>query len=126
MKEKAECVSRFHETKSPLTVQRNFKREYGRHPPNVRSIGGSYAKFKESSNVGERKRTGKPSVSDEIVDAVCDVFQRSQRKSTRRASHELRILQKRLRLYSYKAELFQALEPTIIPDVLLLLRDVTN
>jgi hypothetical protein len=30
MKEKAQCVFWYHETKSPLTVQRNFRREYGR------------------------------------------------------------------------------------------------
>jgi hypothetical protein len=58
-------------------------------------------------------------VSEEAVAAVLAVFQRSPRKSTRRASHELRvlestvvnILQKRLRLCAYKVQLAQALEP---------------
>jgi hypothetical protein len=58
-------------------------------------------------------------VSEETVDGVRDAFQRSPRKSTRRASHELRIphstvvkiLHKRLRLCAYKMQLVQALEP---------------
>jgi hypothetical protein len=54
-------------------------------------------------------------VSEETVDAVRDTFQRSPRKSTRLASHELRIpqniLHKRLRLCAYKVQLVQALEP---------------
>jgi hypothetical protein len=70
MKEEAQCVFWFHETKSPLTVLRNFIRGYGRHPPHVRRNTGWYAKFKETGNVGERKRTGRPSVREEAVDAV--------------------------------------------------------
>jgi hypothetical protein len=58
-------------------------------------------------------------VSEETVDAVRDAFQRSPRKSTRRASHELpipqrtkvNILSKRLRLCAYKVQLVQALGP---------------
>jgi hypothetical protein len=58
-------------------------------------------------------------VSEETVDAVHDTFQRSPRKSTRRASHELHIsrstvvkmLHKQLCLCAYKVQLVQALEP---------------
>jgi hypothetical protein len=116
MKEKDQCVFRFHEQKSPLTVQRNFRRECVRHPPDVKSIAGWYAKFKEIGNIGDRKRTSRPTVREEIVGAVRDAFQRSPRKSTRRASHKLRtpqstvvnILRKRLRLCAYKVQLVQA------------------
>jgi hypothetical protein len=87
MKEKPQCVW-FHETKSG-----NLRRDYARHPPDVKSIAVWYAKFKETGNVGDHKRTGRPSVSEETVDAMRDAFERSPRKSTRRASHELRISQ---------------------------------
>jgi hypothetical protein len=63
MKEKAQCVFWFHETKSPLTVQRNFRPEYGRQPTDVESITVWYAKFEETVNVGDRRRTGRCSVS---------------------------------------------------------------
>jgi hypothetical protein len=103
----------------PLTVQLNFRREYGRHPPDVRSTRGWYAKFKETGNVGDRKRTGRPTVSEETVDAVRDAFQRIPRKSTRCASHELRIPQSTVvnivhklpRLCAYEVQLAQALGP---------------
>lgn len=52
MKEKVQCIFWFHETKSPLTVQRNFRREYGQYPRDVKSITGWPAKFKETGNVG--------------------------------------------------------------------------
>jgi hypothetical protein len=60
-----------------------------------------------------------PNVSEETVDAMRNAFQLSPRKSTRRASHKLRIPQstvttishKRLRLCAYKVQLAQALEP---------------
>jgi hypothetical protein len=90
----------------------------GRHPPDVESITGWYAKFIEPGDVGDRKRTGRPSASEETADAVRVAFQRSPRESTC-ASHEPRIPQstvvnishKRLRLCAYKVQLIQALEP---------------
>jgi hypothetical protein len=102
---------------------RHFRREYGREPPDVKSITSWYAKFKETGNVGDRKRTGRPSVSEESVGAVLDAFQCSPRKSTRRASHELRIpqctvvniLHKRLHLCAYQMQLVQVLEPDDYP-----------
>jgi hypothetical protein len=89
VKEKAQGAFWFYEMKSPLVVQRNFRHEYGRQPPDVKSIAGWYAEVKETGNVSDRKRPGRPSVSEETVDAVRDAFQRSQRKSPHRASHEL-------------------------------------
>jgi hypothetical protein len=65
MKEKPQCVFWFHETKSPLTFQRNFRREYGRHQPDVKGITDWYAKFNVTGYVGDRKGTGRPSVSEE-------------------------------------------------------------
>jgi hypothetical protein len=43
MKEKAQCVFWFHEMKLPVTVQRNFRREYERHLPDVKNIRGCRA-----------------------------------------------------------------------------------
>jgi hypothetical protein len=121
MKGKAQCVFWFHETKSPLTVERNFRCEYGRPLSDVKSITGWYAKFKETGNVGNHKRTARPSVSEETVDAVRDAFQRSPWKSNCRASHELRIPQSTVVKILHKPW-----SQTIIPDVLLLLRRCCN
>ena len=69
-------------------------------------------------------------MSDEIVDAVREAFQRSPCKSTRCASNELRvpqntvdkILHKRLKLYTYKVQIVQSLLPDDGPRRALLLQ----
>jgi len=70
IKEKAQCVLWSHETKSPVSVQRKFRNEYWRPPPDVKSIKAWYSKFVETGSVNEFNRSGRPLVSDETVDAV--------------------------------------------------------
>ena len=93
MKEKAQCVLWYRETKSPVTVQRKFRNEYGRSTPDVNGIKAWYSKFVETGSAGDLNRSGRPSVSDETVDAVRETFQRRPGKSTRRNSYELRVPQ---------------------------------
>ena len=65
------------------------------------------------------KRSGRPSIDEETVDAVRVAFHRSPRKSIRVASNELaiprstvhKVLHKRLRLHAYKLQIVQALKP---------------
>ena len=83
LQEKAQCVLWYHETKSPVSVQRKFRNEYRRDPPNVKTIKDWYKKFIETGSVADRTRSGRPSVSDASVDAVHDTFQHSPRKSVR-------------------------------------------
>ena len=124
MAEKAQCVLWFHETKSPITVQRNFRREYDRSPPDVKSIKSWYEKFKETGSVGDLSRSGRPTSSEETVDAVRTSFEESPTKSTRRASTELgvpqstivKILHKRLQFHAYKVQIVQALQPNDRPQ----------
>ena len=65
-------------------MQRKFRNEYGRPPPDVKRIKAWYSKFVETGSVGDLHRSGRPSVSDETVDAVREAFQSSPGKSTRR------------------------------------------
>jgi len=60
MEEKAQCVLWYQETKSPVSVQRKFINEYGRPPPDVKSIKASYSKFVETGSVGDLNRSGRP------------------------------------------------------------------
>ncbi|GBL97514.1 hypothetical protein AVEN_110332-1 [Araneus ventricosus] len=121
--QKAQCVLWFHETKSPINVQRAFRRCYGRNPPDTKSIKRWYEKFKETGSVTDLPRSGRPSVSEATVELVRQSFQRSSTKSTRRASRELQILQtslvrilhKRLRLHAYKVQIVQDLQPNDCP-----------
>ena len=93
MKEKAQCVLWYHETKSPVSLQRKFRNEYRRPQPGVKSIKAWYSKFVGTGNTGDLERSGRPSVSDETVGAVREAFQRSPGKSTGRASNDLRVPQ---------------------------------
>jgi len=68
----------------------NSKNEYGRLPAEVTSIKAWYSKFVETDSFGDLDGSDRPSVSDENVDAVREVFQRSPGKSTRSASNMLK------------------------------------
>ena len=122
--EKAQCVLWYHETNSPITVQRNFRREYGRSPPDVKSIKSWYKKFKETGSVDDLQRTSRPRTCEETVNTVYTSFQRSLSQSTRRASRELQvpqrtivdILHKRLQFRAYKLQIVQALQPNDRPQ----------
>ena len=73
----------------------------------------------ETGSILDRKRSGRPSIDEETVDAVRVAFHRSLRKSIRVASNELaiprstvhKVLHKRLRLHAYKLQIVQALKP---------------
>ena len=111
----------FNKTKSPVSVQRNFRREYGRSPPDIKSIKSWYNKFKETGSVGDLKRSGRPKTNEETIDAS---FQRSPSQSTRTASRELQVPQrtivdifhKRLQFRAYKFQIVQALQPNDRPQ----------
>jgi hypothetical protein len=60
MKEKAQCVFWFYETKSPLSIKRNFRREYGLHPPDIKT-----SQVGNVGNAGYRERTERPGVCEE-------------------------------------------------------------
>ncbi|GBO18027.1 hypothetical protein AVEN_243955-1 [Araneus ventricosus] len=92
IEQKAQCVLWFHETKSPINVQRAFRRCYGCSPPDTKSIKRWYAKFKETGSVTDLPSCGRPSLSEATVELVQQSFQRSP-KSTRQASRELQIPQ---------------------------------
>lgn len=121
--EKASSVLSFAETKSLTQVQQNFRREYQRQPLTRRSISQWVENFKTTCSVLKRHSSSIPSVSDEYVEAVCQAYQWSPTKSIRTGSHELglhsttihSIMRKRLRLYEYKMQLIQKLQPNDKP-----------
>ncbi|CAI9715848.1 Hypothetical predicted protein [Octopus vulgaris] len=134
MKEKSQCVLWFHETKSPIPVLRNFRKDYSRNPPGAKSVKNWYNKFKDSSSVDDRKRTGRPRYSEGIVDVVRTAYKRILRKSTRRVSRELRvsqptifkILHKRLKLRAYKVHIVQTLKPNDLPKRAAFAEEILN
>ena len=121
--EKAQCVSWFIETKSDVQTQRNYRSKYGRDPPSRPSIRLWHKKFMETGTVFDTRRSGRPRTSEENIERVRQAFQRSPMKSIRTADRQLelprltlhKVLHKNLRLYAYKVQMLQALQPNDMP-----------
>ena len=64
--EKAQCVSWVVETKSHIQAQWNFRRKYGRNPPARPTIRAWHKKFIETGSVLQRKKAGRPQISEDI------------------------------------------------------------
>lgn len=119
MSEKAQCVLWFHERKQPSYVQRQFRNKYKRTPPCVNTIKSWYRKFQETGSVADRKRSGRPRMDVDSIDAVRDLFDENPRISSRQAatyldmpqSSVMKILHKELHLRPYKIQRVQALMP---------------
>ena len=68
-------------------------------------------------------RSGRPRTSEENIERVRQAFQRSPMKSIRTAARQLelshstvyKVLHKNLRLYAYKVQMLQALQPNDMP-----------
>lgn len=121
--DKAFCVLQFAKTESWTCVQRAFRRKFEKEAPERKSIVRWHAKFVKDGCLCPSKRTGRPSTSKDAVEQVRTAFQRSPRKSVRRASRELqlapatvwRVLRKRLQMVPYKLKLVQQLKDTDKP-----------
>ena len=119
IQQKAQCVLSYHKLKSPTAVQRKFRNAFKQDPPQINRIKRWFKNFMETGSVLDRKRSSRPSIGEETVDAVRAAFHRSPRKSNRVASNELaiprstvyKVLHKRLRLHAYKLQTVQALKP---------------
>jgi len=83
IQQKAQCVLWYHELKSPTAVQRKFRSEFGEDPPYTNSIKRWFKKFMETGSILDGKRSGRPSIDEETVDAVRVAFHRGPRKSIR-------------------------------------------
>jgi hypothetical protein len=88
---KVQCCYWLAEFKFPVTVQRKFRQEYGQDPPERDSIVAWHKQLLETRSVLRRKGSGNRAVPPDKVEAIQEAFQRSPRKSIRRASRELRI-----------------------------------
>ena len=121
--EKAQCVSWFIETKSDVQTQQNYRSKYGRDPPSHPSIRLWHKKFMETGTVFDTRRSGPPRTSEENIERVRQAFQCSPMKSIRTAARQLelphstvhKVLHKNLRLYAYKVQMLQALQPNNMP-----------
>ncbi|CAG0879485.1 unnamed protein product [Darwinula stevensoni] len=107
---------------SVVEVQRRFRAVYGQHyTPDRNTIVATHRKFMETGSVKDKPRSGRPRCgrSEENIETVREALAQSQGKSIRRAAVELnisvtsiqRILRRDLKLYPYKIQIVQKLEP---------------
>jgi len=87
------CVREFIKTESATAVHRAFRLRFNIQPPMRKSICRWNHKFEQIGCLCKGKRSGRPRVSEENVRRIQEYFERSPRKSTRRASRELGIPQ---------------------------------
>ena len=77
----------------------------------------------ETGTVFDTRRNGRPRTSDENIERVRQAFQRSPMKSIRTTARQSelprsavhKVLHKNLRLYAYKVQMLQVLQPNDMP-----------
>ena len=87
------CVCEFIKTESATAVHRVFRLSFNIQPPTRKSICRWNHQFEQIGRLYKDKSSGRPRVSEEKVRGIQESFEHSPRKSTRRASRELGILQ---------------------------------
>ena len=85
------CVREFIKTESATAVQRAFRLRFNIQPPTRKSICRWNHQFEQIGCLCKGQSSGRPRVSDENVRRIQESFERSPRRSTRRASKELGI-----------------------------------
>jgi len=93
MQHKIFCVREFIKTESATAVHRAFRLPFKIQPPTRKNICRWNHQFEQIGCLCKGKSSGQPGVSEENVKRIQDGFERSPRKSTRRASRELGIPQ---------------------------------
>jgi hypothetical protein len=68
-------------------TQRNYRTQFNKQPPSDYAIRDWQRRFLETGSIHDRKRSGRPDVSDECVETIRASFVRSPTKSTRRKPH---------------------------------------
>jgi hypothetical protein len=119
--ERSWSMLEFGRSNSVVAVQWAFWQQFGRCGSPVSSIWRRYEQFRDRGCIchQQKGRAGKPSITEETVERMCESFVRSPRKCVSRASRELqvpesamrKVLRKRLQLYLYKLQLIQKLKP---------------
>jgi len=93
MQHKIFCIREFIKTEWVTAVLRVFRPRFNIQPPTRKSICRWNHQFEQTDCLCKGKSSGRPRVSEENVRRIEESFERSPRKSTRRASRELGIPQ---------------------------------
>jgi hypothetical protein len=112
-----QCVLWLAKFVSVTRVRREYRRVFSEEPPHENNIRRWDNQLNETVSLLDKKRSGRPSVSDESVEAIRTNFLRCPRKSVRKCARELelpettvhRVLKKHLRFTGCKLQLLHAI-----------------
>ena len=93
IQQKIFCVREFNKTESATSVQRELRLRFNIQPPTRKSICRWNHQFEQIGYLCNGKSSGRPRVLEENMRRIQESFERSPRKSTRRASRELELPQ---------------------------------
>lgn len=117
VEDKAQIVVHFIRSGSTTSTRRWWRTTTGREPPSAPSIRRWYRNFHRTGNVANRHDGGRPPTSDELINAVREIYKREPSTSVRSAATQLgvshttvhNILRKALSFYPYRIQTLQAL-----------------
>jgi hypothetical protein len=78
--EKSFCVLEYHTSKSVVTVQRAFRKKYGKDPPTDKNIRALYKQFTETGCLCKQKSSGRPLIAEDDVEGTRSNFLHSPNK----------------------------------------------
>ena len=118
VRQKVQCCYWLADLKFPVSVQRQFRQEYGQDPLDRHTIMKWHKKLLQTGSVSRKKEAKNKLAIAARIETVWEAFQCSLSKSTRWASAELhiphstvhKIVHKRLKLKTYKIHLAQKLQ----------------
>jgi hypothetical protein len=70
VQERALCLGWLFETKSVTQTQQNYRTQFNKQHPSDYAIRDWLRRFLETGSVHDRKRSGRPGVSDECVETI--------------------------------------------------------
>jgi hypothetical protein len=123
-REKAQCVLWYAESKSVVSVQRNFRRVHRKDAPADKSVRKWYQQFQETGSVVKGHSPGRPNTSQDDTQRIRVAFQRSPKRSVLHVSRQLQIpkstvhdvVHRRLKLRAHKPQLMQHIQPRDKPQ----------
>ena len=114
-RKRAQTVFWYAETKSIITVQRNYRREYGENAPDGKTIKAWCEKFLATGSVKKESGGARKRVTEEKIEEIRIGFQRSPQKSIRQASRQFNVPRATLQRVLHKPICWPPRSPDITP-----------
>lgn len=117
VQQKAQCVLWLAKFNSIVLVQREFRRTYNcRNAPDAKSIHRWFKQFKDTGSIEKQKSTGRPKVSEDIVERIRKSYDNNPNISISSRSIELGIPKSTVHRILHSQRLHRQDEPASFPS----------